>query len=150
VRRGSGARGNRLDYPPFPPLFAIRYSAASSERLREVRRIFGKPQACARQAVHPAPSWASRRALFFAHGPTAKCNLNPRWQWSWPPKRACASWRTLLLDVVLEIPTAPPYPYPLEVVVREKVLMEDRRFLLKLLTAEAIILIAVYIVLASI
>jgi hypothetical protein len=52
--------------------------------------------------------------------------------------------------VVLEIPTAPPYPYPLEVVVREKVLMEDRRFLLKLLTAEAIILIAVYIVLASI
>jgi hypothetical protein len=51
---------------------------------------------------------------------------------------------------VLEIPTAPPKPRTLEVVVREEVFMENHRFLLKLLTAEAVILIAVYIVLASI
>ena len=57
---------------------------------------------------------------------------------------------TLFLDVVLEIPTAPPHPCMLEVVVGEEVFVEDRRFLLKLLTAEAIILLAVYIVLASI
>ena len=41
-------------------------------------------------------------------------------------------------------------PRALEVVVREEVFMENHRFLLKLLTAEAVILIAVYIVLASI
>ena len=75
MRRGSGARGNRLNYPLFA---AIRYSAASGKRLREVAaflasislRAASRPS-CAALGIAAKLVAGNRRYLWRFHGGNA-------------------------------------------------------------------------------